>query len=253
MAKLIPAAQLYTVRDFIKTPEEIRESLTRIRKMGYTSVQVSGMGKIDPQAFKELIDELGLTVCATHSPFDKMQQDPKSVADYHLLWGCPNVGVGSMPDSYRGSEEGFRAFAKAANEVGKAMQQYGLKFVYHNHNFEFAKFNGKRGFDILMEETDPDCVGFIMDTYWVQAGGCDPVEYIYKLAGRMDVIHFKDYAVDGFTPCFAAVGEGNLNFEKIVKACKDTGVRWAAVEEDVCPRDPFDCLETSLKNINALL
>ncbi len=248
------AAQLYTVRDFLKTPEDIAESLRKIKAIGYNAVQASGVGPIDHAAFRRLADEAGLTICATHVGFDALQNRPDEVIEQHRLWDCKYVGLGGLPAENRVNGEGYSAFAKTATEIGRRLKEAGQTFIYHNHDFEFAKYEGKTGMDILFEETDPSAVDFELDVYWVQAGGADPIEWIRKVEGRMKVVHFKDMII---TPSrqqrFAEIGEGNMNFKGILQACLDIGVEWAAVEQDDCyGRDPFESLAISLRNLKAL-
>lgn len=251
MKKPIVAAQLYTIRDFAKTPEDLDISMKKLKDMGYNAVQVSGIGPMEHQRVKDILDSHGLTVCATHIGFDRMKEDLDDVIYQHKLWNCKYVGLGSMPNEYHTSKEGYETFAKEASEVGKKLADEGLQFIYHNHAFEFVKFDGVLGMEILLNESDPEAFGFEIDTYWVQAGGCNPVDWINKVGGRMQVVHFKDMTIgqDG-KATMAEVGEGNLNWPEIIDACAKTNVEWAAVEQDICQRDPFESLEISLKNLN---
>ena len=126
--------------------------------------------------------------------------------------------------------------------------------MYHNHNWEFVKFGDKTFLDLVCEKFSPDEFGITLDTYWVQAGGADPAAWIRKLAGRVDRIHFKDmvYSAEDKAVRIAPIGEGNMNYDAIIKACLDTGVEIAYVELDNCyGEDPFDCLERSYKYLNS--
>ncbi|MFC5452741.1 sugar phosphate isomerase/epimerase family protein [Paenibacillus aestuarii] len=248
------AAQLYTVRTFLKTPEEISESMKKVKQMGYKAVQASGVGPIGYAEFKALADQEGLTICATHIGYDELLNDMDGVIQKHQAWNCKYVGLGGLPQQYRESSAGYAAFAKQATEFGRQLKSAGLQFIYHNHDFEFAKYDGKTGMEILMETSDPDAVDFEIDVYWVQAGGADPIEWIRKMDGRMKVVHFKDMIV---TPerkqRFAEIGEGNMNFQGIIQACQEIGVEWAAVEQDDCyERNPFESLEISFNNLAKL-
>ena len=246
---MIIAAQLYTLREHLQTPEEIDESLKKVKDMGYNAVQVSGLGEIKPEKLKEIVDKYDLKICATHISFDRLQNDLEAVINEHKLWDCKYVGLGAMPREYAGSKEGFQKFAQEANKIARELKKNDLQFIYHNHNFEFNKFDDKIGLQILFEETDPEVFDFEIDTYWIQAGGGDPVYWINKMEDRMKVVHFKDMTVDGWEPIMAEVGEGNLNWPKIVEACKEIGVEWCAVEQDKCQRSPFESLEISLNNL----
>ncbi len=249
-AKPIITAQLYTVREFMKTPADIEKSLEKVSKMGYTAVQVSGAGEIEPERIREIADKYGLTICATHIKFEQMTDNFDEVVRSHKAMGCKLAGIGGMPASARGSAESFKKFAKDASEVGRKLADNGMRFLYHNHHFEFTKYDGKCGMDILFEESDPRYFDFEIDTYWVQTAGASPLDWINKVAGRMKIVHFKDMAVSNEKDKrqkMAEIGEGNLNWAAIIKACSDNGVDWAAVEQDVCERDPFESLDMSYK------
>ncbi|HBQ63448.1 MAG TPA: sugar phosphate isomerase/epimerase [Clostridiales bacterium] len=241
------AAQLYTVRDFMKVPADMKESLMKIKKIGYRAVQVSGVGPVDPAEFKAYADEAGLVICATHVGFSALQNDLESVIRQHKTWQCKYAGIGGMPAEYR-TEKGYSEFARIASEIGKKLADNGLQLIYHNHNFEFERFGNRTGLDILIEESDPAAFHLELDTFWVQSGGGNPVDWILKAGNRMKVAHFKDYNYHREQKfIFAEIGNGNLNWDAIIAACKKTGVEWAAVEQDVCPGNPFDSLETSFR------
>jgi sugar phosphate isomerase/epimerase len=119
----------------------------------------------------------------------------------------------------------------------------GLQLAYHNHAFEFEQVDGKTGFRWLQDETDPEAVKFEVDTYWVHEGGGDPAAFIRGLGRRCAMVHLKDRARDGG---FGEVGSGTLNFPAIFEAAQSAGVDALIVEQDSCPRDPFDCIATGL-------
>lgn len=245
MNKKNVAAQLYTVREFLKTPEEIGRTLKKVKEIGYDAVQASGLGPIEPKELKRLADEAEVKICASHISYDRLKGELDAVIEEHKIWDCKYVGLGMMPQKFWGSWEGYIAFAKEFNEIARKIYSHGLKFIYHNHNVEFERFGDQTGLDLLLLNTDPETFGFELDTYWVQAGGANPAEWIKKVEGRMDVVHFKDMAVNGWNPVFAEIGEGNLNWRAIIDVCRETGVKWYAVEQDVCRRDPFESLQIS--------
>lgn len=247
------AAQLYTLRDFLKTPADIEVTLKKVKDLGYNAIQVSGVGPVEPEFLKELTRSLDLKICVTHTSFARLKNDIKAVIAEHKLWDCEFVGVGAMPGEYPRSKEGYLQFAREASVIAKELADNGLKLVYHNHDFEFQKYDGICALDILINETDPKIFGFEIDTYWVQAGGGSPVQWLKKVAGRIDVVHFKDMAINEGKQAMAAIGEGNLDWPSIIEVCREIGVQWYAVEQDVCPRDPFDCLASSLKYLKQFI
>ena len=147
------------------------------------------------------------------------------------------------------------------------LKSEGINLYYHNHHFEFERFNGKTGFEILVEETDPELVGFEPDVHWIQRAGEDPIKWIKRLKGREDLVHLKDYRiylpdVNELSPdlfhheaCiqFAEIGEGNLDMKSIIETSIECGAKYLPVEQDSCyGKDPFDCLKVSVNNIKKM-
>jgi sugar phosphate isomerase/epimerase len=251
MAKTMIAAQLYTVRDFMKTPEDMAKSLKKVKALGYGAVQLSGNGPIDNKEMKKLCDDAGLIIAATHIGFEEIQNEPDKVIEQHSIFECKHVAIGGLPGEYRGAE-GYAKFAKLASIAVKKLYDAGFDFSYHNHSFELEKFGDRTGLQILYEDSDPKLFLSEIDTYWVQHGGGDPAAWIKKLKGRASLVHFKDMTVKGGQQRFAEIGEGNLNWPAILEACKEAGTEWMIVEQDVCyERDPFESLGISLKNIKS--
>lgn len=238
---------MYTLREFTKTAEGLRDAFQKLKTIGYQAVQISGIGPIDPQLVKQYADEAGLTICATHVAWDRLVNDLDQLAAEHKLWNCKYIGLGALPKEYQNSLEGYRTFAKLASGIARILkEQHGLQFIYHNHDFEFERLDGVTGIEALLEECDP-AVGFELDMYWVQAGGANPVDWVHKVNGRMPVVHLKDMAIVARKQIFAEIGEGNMNYEDIIQAGRETGVEWFVVEQDICRRDPFESLEISFK------
>ena len=239
------AAQLYTVREHMKTPEDIRATLTRVRDIGYEAVQLSGLGPIDAAVLKGICDELGLNICATHVQRD-IHGDLTEIIREHKLWNCRYVGIGAISPNYPKTLDGYKAYAQELNRIGSELRKHDLVLIYHNHNFEFEKFGDRTALELLMEWTDPAAVDFEIDTYWVQAGGANPVQWLNKVKGRMDVVHFKDMAIYDRQQTICEIGVGNLDWPAIIQTCRDNGVIWYCVEQDSCrDGDPFASLAIS--------
>ena len=250
MAQTQIAAQMYTLREFARTPEDLEKTFRKVKSMGYDVVQISGIYPIEYPDLKKMLDDTGLKVCATHIPYEQMRDEPRKVIEDHYLIECKYPAIGGLPGNYRNAE-GYTKFAKEATEVGRKLADGGVFFGYHNHSFELESFGGRTGLQILYEDSDPRYFKAEIDTYWVQHGGGDPAAWIVKLSGRIPLVHLKDMTVRGGTPIMAEVGEGNLNWPRILEACKKAGVEWYIVEQDTCERDPFDSLKISLENMKS--
>lgn len=258
--KLTITAQLYTVAQQIQTPEGIECAFARIHQDGYLAAQASGLGPIAAEQLRDIAQKYQVEICCTHSDFDRMQTDLDGLIREHRIYGCRNMGIGSMPQEYRGNLDGYHAFMKIVEPIAKRVADAGMHLTYHNHSFEFVKYEGRTLMNRMLEDVCKE-LHFILDTYWIQAGGADPAEYIRKADGRMEVCHLKDMAIVtdpanemcGVSQHYAPIGCGNLDFKKILKACAETGVKYAAIEQDDCyGEDPFECLALSRKNTIAL-
>ena len=252
MSKTVIAAQLYTLREFCKTPADIAVTFKKVRAIGYEAVQASGLGPIPPQELRKIADGEGLAIIATHVAFEPLLNETPRMIEEHRILGCPNVAIGGMPRDNQLSAEGVAAFAKNADIVGARLREAGLTFSYHNHSWEFEKFNGRLIMDMIYDDTKPENVMAELDTYWVQHGGGDPAAWIEKLGRRSVLLHLKDMTVVKRTPIYAEIGEGNINWARVLKAAKAAKMKWYIVEQDTCQRDPFESLAISLKNLKAM-
>ena len=226
--------QLYTIRDFMKTEEDIRESFQKMRKYGYTQGQTAGCA-IPYADFGRIAKEEGIQIVGTHDNFDMMVNDFEQSLENHKLLDTTNMGIGGK---HYNSVYEVEDFIEKANMVAEKAARNGMKFTYHNHSHEFHKWeNGKTTMDMLVEGLDPDTTSFVLDTYWVQHGGGDVRYWIEKLAGRIDILHLKDMKrilPKDNTPVqqITEIGNGNLCWDLILDTAEKTGVKYYVVEQD---------------------
>ena len=238
-------AQFYTIRDFCKNTDDFAESLKKVADIGYKNVQISGTCELDPEWLKNELNKNGLKCVLTHTPSDKLLADPADVARDHDIFGCKYVGLGWFDLN----ESSCDNFIKEYGPVARALKNHGRYFMYHNHDQEFKKENGKLIIERLAEITAPDEMGFTLDTFWVQAGGGDPAQWLERLSGRVPCIHLKDYA---YGRKMAVIGEGNINFDRVFEKAESAGTEYMLVEQDDCNgEDPFDCLKRSFEYLKS--
>ncbi|HEX3356527.1 MAG TPA: sugar phosphate isomerase/epimerase [Tepidisphaeraceae bacterium] len=244
-------AQLYTLRDFLKTPADIAKTLARVKKIGYDAVQVSALGPIDSKELAKILQNEGLVCAATHLNPDQMANETQKVIDDHKLWNCKYTAIGGFFQKQFVTQD-WLDFSTRYNDIAKKFAGSGISIGYHNHSHEMVRYDGKQAMQILIEKLDPS-VWFEIDTYWITHGGGDPAQWIDKVKGRIPCVHFKDMAIKtDRVQYMAEVGVGNLNWPKIIQSCKAAGVEWYLIEQDTCYRDPFDSLETSIKNLKEM-
>ena len=247
---MIVGAQLYTLRDFCKNLNGFAEALKKAADIGYTTVQVSGTCTYDPQWLKGELDRNGLRCVLTHTPPDRILNQTKQVCEEHKAFGCNRIGLGFYDMGSRDPGNTCKQFYELFQPAAQTIRENGCYFMYHNHHFEFQWYEGKTILRWLAKKFAPEELGFILDTFWVQAGGANPAEYIREFSGRVPCIHLKDFAYDRK---IAVIGEGNINFDAVLMEAEKSGTEYLLVEQDDCyGEDPFDCLKRSYKNLCAM-
>ena len=240
-------AQLYNVREFCKTEQGLDESLAKLQKIGYKTVQVSGVSAdISAETIKSLTDKYNMEIMLTHTAEAKYVENlPQVIKDHHTM-DCKIAGLGAMGADDR-SLEGAKRFVERFNKIADILYENGLTFAYHNHDFEFKKDeNGVCIMDYILENTDPQKFKFVTDLYWCTVGGVDAVEFLERLGDRAIVGHYKDlkYNADNKN-VMCEIGQGILAWDDIIEYnCKSKMV-CAAVELDVSERDQFDSFKMS--------
>ncbi|MFB3787508.1 MAG: sugar phosphate isomerase/epimerase family protein [bacterium] len=247
---------LYTIRDFLKTPDDIARSLAKVKQIGYDNIELAGLGPIDNARLARIVKDNALTVISAHASWDGLTKEIQKEIDQYKELGCNHLVISALPTEFR-STKGFHQFAQVASGIGQKLADAGMFLAYHNHSFEFVKYGAQTGQEILRTASDPKYFGFEIDTYWVQDGGADPADWIRKAAGRVRMVHMKDMAMlpveKEFHPkrVFAEVGEGNLNWPAILEASKAAKVQYYIVEQDTCQRDPMESIAISLRNMKS--
>lgn len=252
MEDTVLGVNMYSARVFTQNLSDLRVALKRVAAIGYKAIQISAFGPMDPKDVAAVVEDNGLTVAATHVAWPRFLHDRDAVISEHKLWKCEHPAIGSLPKEYN-DLDGLRRFVEELPPVLDDLEREGLDFSYHNHSHELARWDGKTWLQRLLEEADPR-LKWEIDIYWIQHGGGDPALWLRKLAGRIPLLHIKDMAV---TPereqRFAAIGEGNMNLDPILREARSAGVRWYLVEQDQSyGKDPIDELAVSYRACRAL-
>ena len=264
------AVQVYSVRD--DAAADLRATLQSIKNMGYDGVEFAGLYGNKPADIKAMCAEIGLVPISAHVPYLDMVKDPDGVLSAYAEIGCQYVAIPYLTAEYRPGEEKFAEVIENAKMLGKKAKELGMTLLYHNHDFEFVKLNGKYALDILYEEVPADLLQTELDTCWVNVGGEVPADYIRKYAGRTPVVHLKDFfgeksddmyeliGIDRKAPTrpsnfeFRPVGSGLQDFPAIIDASKDAGADWIIVEQDQPSMGltSLECIEKSRKYLKSI-
>jgi sugar phosphate isomerase/epimerase len=245
--------QLYTVRDHLAT--DFKGTLRKLKKIGYTWLEAAGYGDgkfygLPPAEFKKEVDRLGMRVVSSHAMFtdDELEQ---AIAAHSEL-GVEYLIFPGFPVAEHKTKDDFLKAAARLNSIGDACNKSGIKFGYHNHDFEFVQFDNTKGFDIMLTSTDPQKVCFQSDIYWMIYAGVDPLQYFRDYPGRFDLWHVKDMkaAPDrGFTE----VGDGTIPYRDIFKSSGISGMKYFFIEQDDCGMDSLLSVRISYNNVKDVL
>ncbi len=245
--------QLYTVRDALK--QNLSGTLKKISRIGYNYLEAAGYsnGKfygLPPSEFRRMVEDLGMKLISSHATFSPEQQ--QQAIEAHSALGVPYLVYPVFPIEQDGMVPDFRRAADRLNVIGEECAAAGIRFGYHNHDFEFIPFENKRGYDVLLESTDPDKVMFQADIYWLIYAGADPQEYFSEYTGRFELWHVKDMK-DAPEKGFAEVGRGIIPYAGLLRGSESSGMKHFFVEQDSCDIDPMQSISISYDNLLEIL
>lgn len=264
------AIQLYSLRADAKN--DFRGTLETVKELGYDGVEFAGLFGHSPAEVKAMCEEIGLVPVSAHVPLADLIGDPEKVlADYKSI-GCEYVAVPYLDEKYRAENTDFNQTIAMIDAIGAAAEKAGVQLLYHNHDFEFVKIDGKYSLDVLYDSISASRLATELDTCWVNVGGEDPAAYIKKYSGRAPVVHLKDffgeksenmYELIGIKPQapkrpsnfeFRPIGCGVQNFPAILAASEEAGAKWVIVEQDnpSMGLTPVECAKKSREYLKTI-
>jgi sugar phosphate isomerase/epimerase len=259
---LTTALQLYCVRD--EMGKDPLGTLTQLAKMGYTHVEHANYVEHKfygwtAAEFKKVLDNLGLKMPSGHTVFGKDHWDDAK-KDFSDSWkklvedagymGQQYVISPSLPESMRSDYDTLMKFMEIFNKCGELCNKAGMRFGYHNHDFEFRqKLNGELVFDLIMKNTDKDKVVLQLDTGNMYIAGALAKDLLGKYPGRYDNIHVKDMikteGKEGFES--SILGKGILPIREITDMARDQGTTLFVIEQESYQgKTPLDCMKEDL-------
>lgn len=268
--------QLYSVRD--KMEENMDQTLKAVKDMGYDYVEFAGYFGKSAKEVKALLDKHGLTCISVHQKHDVFLENPEESVAYLKGIGAKYCAIPWMAaDKHKGAADYEQTIANIV-KVANLLKDNGIQMLYHNHDFEFVKFEGKYKFDWLYESVGLGLLDPEIDTCWVKYAGEDPCTYIRKYSGHVNVLHLKDFTCKRFAggPAYAlidkdgketaasnsrednvfafrALGSGLQNFKEILDCAAECGTEYVIVEQDQWyDNDSLELAKTSREYLKSL-
>ena len=213
--------QLYTLRSEMEG--RVEQTLERVAAIGYQEVEFvrSQYFGHSPTEIREMLARTGLRSPASHiAPSFETDAWARILDDANEV-GHEYVVVASIPLEMRASLDDWRRTAELMTSAGERARAAGLRYAYHNHDFEFVEMDGRVAFDVFCEESDPELVQIELDLFWIIHGGGDPVAFFDRWPGRTPLVHVKDRTDAGG---MVDVGAGVIDWVDIFQHIDEAGI-----------------------------
>lgn len=254
--------QLYSLRDVIV--KDVKGILGKVASFGYKELeaysyengQIFGMKYKD---FADLVKDLGMRVTSGHYDLGKSPSKKMKVGTLMNGWekavnDAKESGQKFMAIAYLQSDErnDYKGVCEALNKAGEICNKYKIRLNYHNHDFEFEKFEGQVAYDLMLKELDPKLVGMEMDLYWVTVAKLNPLDYFAKYPGRFEQWHVKD--MDKIDPKTQVdIGTGRIDFKSIFAKATQSGLKHFYIEQEAYPVSSLDSVEKGIGNLKKII
>ncbi len=268
MSKLPIGIQLYSVRDAMEA--DFAGTLKELKKMGYDAVEFAGLFDYSADEVKKMCEDADIIPISAHVGRNVLFSDIPSVVANYAKIGCKYIVIPSAVREILPGGEKYNTLLDGIKKTAAECAKYGIKLLYHNHDFEFDKVDGEYILDRLYADTDESELQTQIDTCWAKVGGVDPAGYVLKYSGRAPLVHIKDFVgsksakmyelIDGTevkeegeqVPFqLRPVGYGIQDVLSIIQASEKAGAEMVIVEQDQpsLEKTSMECAKLSIDYI----
>ena len=268
MKKIPIGYQIYSAR--VDASKDLEGVLKSLKALGYDGVEFAGFFGRDPKELKKMMDDNGLIPVSNHCAVSLIEEDMFGAIAQHQAQGCRYVAVPYLEEARRPGTPGFADVLRLIYQFGGLCSEAGMQLLYHNHDFEFKEISGMYGLDFLYAALPPCRLKAEIDVCWVKYSGVDPAAYLRKYAGRVPIVHLKDYVggngtgtpyaligqakeADATAFEFRPFGYGCQDVKTVVEAGIEAGAEWFVVEQDQWyDRTPMEAAKMSIGTLREL-
>ena len=265
----ILGVQLYSVRDDMY--KDTLGTLKKVSDAGYKYVEHAGYNnrkfysKYAAADFKKVLADLGMQMKSGHTVMGRNHWD-ESKKDFTDAWkytvedaaivGQEFVISPWLDESYRKDYDGLKRYMEVFNKSGELCKKSGMKFGYHNHDFEFSeKLNGEKVFDIIMQNTDPALVAQQLDIGNMYHAGGVALDIVKQYPGRFELMHVKDEIKAakggemGGEYESTILGKGIIPVKEVIDLGKKSGgtIHFVVEQESYQGVTPIECITQDYK------
>ena len=269
---------------FPEDPAQIpwQTALDEMAEAGFSVMETGPFGYFpkDPNRLKEEMDARGFKVVAgtgwgilhKAEAWADTERTFRAIGETHAAVGAEYVV--HLPPLFRDdktwqytdervlSAAAWDLYIKNADRLGRLLKEdYGLQMVLHPHGD--SHIETPEDIDRIFQATDPDYVGFCLDTGHIVYGQGDPIELTKKYPERISYVHIKSMdpdivkqAHDDDWPFGQAVAKGasvappagEPDMPSLIEALADLDKElYVICEQDMYPCDPSYPLPNAIK------
>jgi sugar phosphate isomerase/epimerase len=261
--KYLIGIQLYSVRADMKA--DPLGTLKALADMGYQHVEHANyMDRkfygYTATEFKKILKDLGLSMPSGHtvmgpSHWDAAKKDfsdswKYTVEDAAIL-GQEFVISPWLDESLRKTKDDMLRYMEVFNKSGELCKKSGMRFGYHNHNFEFTQMMGSETvYEIILKNTDPNLVTQQLDFGNLYETKADAMAIIKNNPGRFVSLHVKDEIINSKGSAWEStiLGKGEqLVKELVAEGLKTGGTKHLIIEQEAYQGiAPLECVKQDL-------
>lgn len=236
--------QISSLKPLLRSPEEVRTAMRRLREIGYRDLQIQWIAPDVPdEAVAAALEENGMRCIGVQNRYPAIREGFARFLHQNQLFGGSDLCISGIPAECF-SQQGLSLYAAELNAMAKRAQAEGMCFSFHPIWSDYAAVDGLPAVERLLEML-PDMRLTLCIRHTVKAG-LDPIALLERYCGRISIVHCKDYTLSPQgEESMVPTGQGEIDWPPILAACRRTGVRWALAEQEQWSKDPFLCAQES--------
>ena len=237
---MVPGIQISSLKPLLLTPDQVRECFAKIKNLGCDVVQLQW---VDPSVPLEVIgkslEENQIRSVSVQDFYETVMRDLDYYVNLNAITGGTWLCVSRIPDRLK-SRKGLDIYVAELRSLQKKLDAQGQKVCFHPVTPDFTAVEGFNAVEYLLQAM-PE-LDICLDLYHLNRNCADMPAFIRRYAGRVCMVHFKDEQDGALVPA----GQGQVNWDGVVKACLETKVPYGFVEQEKWERDPYDCMKEAM-------
>jgi sugar phosphate isomerase/epimerase len=245
------AVQIYSVRN----AGDFDTQLELARSAGFEWIESVATHGLTPAKFAETLAKHGLKLSSMHASLELLETRPEHIVEACRATNCDLVVMPWLPrGELSATGRGWAAMGERLAEIGAKLAKQGLRLAYHNHDFEFFRYDGRHAIEWLFEAAPGAQLGWEADLGWVRRAGEEPLRWTRQYADRLVAIHAKDIAPDGpHRPedGWCTLGQGIVGWDKLLPQLRESCDLFIFEHDN--PREYLETLRSSLQLMRSTL